>query len=400
MIVLAAPRNRSFEAYLAEQLGLNTLNVFKVPATEEGLPKPTASRCLEDQTIFNRLLDIVRWDDRVTLLSYISTGSVWKLAKQLSDQAGRTVLVAGPPPNLTQRVNDKLWFAEIVKTVLGTGATPPVYSAFGPAALVGHVKKLARKWEKLVIKVPDSAGSVGNFPLYTNTIKDLSVKDLHSHLVETVSQIHQTDTYPLMVEVWDCNVLASPSVQLWIPKKEDGDPIIEGIYDQTTAAPGGKFVGATSARLDPRHDKQVCGEAMTLGLLFQNLGYFGRCSFDAVLAGAETDSAQLHWIECNGRWGGVSLPMTFLNRIFTENKLPKFVIWQHSDLDFPAMPFAEALKRLDSELFKSENHPEGILFTSPAGVETGTGLQLIALGRNEKEAMNSANRAYRLLTEG
>ncbi|MEX3007241.1 hypothetical protein [Hoeflea sp. TYP-13] len=399
LVVLAAERNRAYEGYLRDLLELNDLNVLRIPPPESGLPRPSAYRCLEDNAIFNRLLDIVRQDDCVTLLSFISTGLVWKLAKRLSDRSGRTVLVAGPPPNLTQRVNDKLWFAEIVKTVLGASATPPVYSAFGPAALVGRVRKLAKKWEKLVIKVPDSAGSAGNFPLYTDTIKDLSAKDLYRYLFDTVSEIHQQDAYPLMVEVWDCNVLASPSVQLWIPDKEDGDPVIEGIYDQTTAGPGGKFVGATSARLDPEHDKQVCAEALTLGLLFQNLGYFGRCSFDAVLAGVDRESAQLHWIECNGRWGGVSLPMTFLNRIFSVETMPDYVIWQHSDLDFPAMPFTEALTRLDSGLYKAGSDPEGIIFTSPTGIETGTGLQMIALGWNEKEAMNLANRAYRCLTD-
>ena len=36
---------------------------------------------------------------------------------------------------------------------------------------------------------------------------------------------------------------------------------------------------------------------------------------DAILIGESLADARLHWIECNGRWGGVSIPMTLANRL-------------------------------------------------------------------------------------
>jgi len=56
-------------------------------------------------------------------------------------------------------------------------------------------------------------------------------------------------------------------------------------------------------------------EALTLASPLQSLGYIGRASFDALLVGASPEQATIHWIECNARWGGVSIPMTAARRL-------------------------------------------------------------------------------------
>ena len=42
---------------------------------------------------------------------------------------------------------------------------PLTFPAFGPAALTGRVAALARRYDRIAIKLPDSAGSAGNLSL-------------------------------------------------------------------------------------------------------------------------------------------------------------------------------------------------------------------------------------------
>ena len=54
-------------------------------------------------------------------------------------------------------------------------------------------------------------------------------------------------------------------------------------------------------------------------------------SLDALLTGQDMSNAELHWIECNGRWGGVSIPMT------AARNLPGI-----DDIDRPLIPHRSA----------------------------------------------------------
>ena len=53
-----------------------------------------------------------------------------------------------------------------------------------------------------------------------------------------------------------------------------------------------------------------------LAVLFQRLGYVGRCSFDLLVVGESLATARAEFLECNGRWGGTSGPMMLMNRLF------------------------------------------------------------------------------------
>jgi len=387
LIVLAGDRNPAFESYLGNLLGLETLQVLHARQPANGPSLATARRCVEDPVLSGRLADHVRTHRGATLLPHISTGSVWALAKLLHERTQEKIFVAAPPPNLASRVNDKIWFADIAIRLLGAEAVPPCVSAFGPAALTGHVRRLVQSYEKIVVKIPNSAGSAGNFPIRSAAVRGLGAKALRNYLMNLISATGWSNTYPLMVEVWDCNVLSSPSVQMWIPDPDDGDPVIEGVFDQVLTGEEGRFVGAGSADLLPDWDTKLCRDAMKLALLFQNLGYFGRCSFDSVIAGDDYANATLHWIECNGRWGGVSLPMTFMNRLFSPDTQPAYIVVQRADLAFKANPFEEAVRNLGALVYRPDGPPEGIVFLAPKGIETGQSLQMISIGVTPDDAM-------------
>ena len=235
--------------------------------------------------------------------------------------------------------------------------------------------------------MPDSAGSAGNFPIHTRTVQELGAAELRHYLMNLLSAAGWPVSYPLLVEVWDCNVLANPSVQTWIPKSGDGEPVIEGVFDQILSGEEGRFIGAAQVGLDTEWSQRICCDAMKLALLFQHLGYFGRCSFDMVIAGRSDHEADIHWIECNGRWGGVSLPMTFLNRLFDPAEMPQYLIVQRSETAIPPVRFSDALNRLEGLLYRRGGEPKGIILATPACLEAGTGFHMIAMARTMDEAI-------------
>jgi hypothetical protein len=397
LIVFTGRRNPEFETYLCGLLDLAALNFVEARPTGGARGLPLARRCIEEPAIRQRLLEHVRENHGATLLPHIATGSIWALAKSLNEETGEPIRVAGPPPNLSAKVNDKIWFADTAVRLLGEASVPPTLSAFGPAALTGHVRRLARKWEKVVVKLPHSAGSAGNLPIRSAAVSEMGAGELHEALTGWISAAGWPRHYPLMVEVWDCNVLASPSVQVWIPDQAEGDPVIEGVFDQILSGEEGRFIGAAPTEKDVPWEERICRDAMKLALLFQRLGYFGRSSFDTIISGSGTGDAAIHWIECNGRWGGVSLPMTFLNRLFAPDEMPAYIIVQRTENDFPALPFQAALDALGDEAYRPGAPEEGVILVTPGALEAGVGLHMIALDRTLANAKRRTETALQLL---
>lgn len=398
MLLINGGRNIAFERYREHVLGLGTIDAITLPASGRDGLKPLALRCLDREEPFAHITAKARKAGELTILPHIGRGSVWRLAGAIAKQAGIPVRVAAAPARLARQVNDKVWFARLVAEVLGARAQPSFHSVYGPAALTAYVVQLAKQAERIVIKVPDSAGSAGNISLNSDDLKDYSPKGLRTYLLSILADLGWCGSYPLLVEVWDSPVLANPSIQVWIPDRQDGLPSLEGIFEQIISGPEGEFVGSVPATLSSRWTEVVTEEAMRLAILFQKLGYFGRCSFDAVLAGQDRDNAVLHWIECNGRWGGVSIPMTLANRLTGDWSRQAFVVIQLTNLDFEQRTFTETLELLDTRVYQPGIRDEGIVPISPLGVELGRAINLMAIAGTRARAQLLAQQAIRLIT--
>ena len=109
---------------------------------------------------------------------------------------------------------------------------------------------------------------------------------------------------PLLVGCWETDVIGTPSVQLWIPPRLQGPPMVEGIFAQVLVNCEGTFQGSCKADLPGPLGQEIVTRSWLLAELFQRLGYVGRCSFDLILVGDDLGSCRLEFIECNGRWGG------------------------------------------------------------------------------------------------
>ncbi len=386
-VAIRGRRYREFERYCRDSLQLGNVTVL-VPR-RAARSAPLSIDCAEDSEVRDRLERHARLNGGLNIVPYMGTGGVWRLAAALASCAGRPVRVAAPPPRLDRRVNDKLWFARHAAAVLGGGALPPAHAVFGPAALAGRIANLAKRQTAVAVKVTDSASALGTVVLGPAEMARHSVGTLCRRVLAVLRRVGWQGTYPLIVTAWEEPVLTSPSVHLWIPHREHGGPLVEGIFEQILTGPAGTFSGARPSTLPENWRQRIADEAARLGALFQLLGYFGRCSFDAILIGESLAHARLHWIECNGRWGGVSIPMTLANRLTGDWARHPFIVAERADLRGPGQSFAEFLSRIGDDSYRPRLSATGVVVLSPSWAEHGDGYQLMVVGEDVSDAATS-----------
>ena len=398
MLVLSGDQCPDFETYLTGLLGIGRLDVLIAKNPRPGQKYPMPRRCAEQGEVLRHIAEVARGAGRLSIVTNVATGHVWNLARTIAGASGVSVFVAAPPPRLSRWVNDKLWFAERVRELFGHEAHPPSCSAFGPAALREHVVDAEHDCQPMVIKVPNSSGSAGNLVLAHEDMRDAHLPDLRSRLIRLLRSIGSGWHFPLMAEVWESPIVSSPSVQVWIPHRDERLPIVEGLFEQIVEGEEGEFVGATRAHLTSEWRERLAHQAACLAILFQEIGYFGRCSFDCIIAGNSYDAAKLHWIECNGRWGGVSIPMTFANRLGGAVSNSEIVIVQRDRFGVPPRPFRDVLSLFTDMLFTPGKAIEGIIPLTPAGFERGTGVHFMTIAGSLDRAKDMAKQALERIT--
>ena len=399
IVALSSPPNRPYEAYLTSYLGLPSFDVAVAEQPPNGHIVPMAKRLMNDQPVFGQLVARARDSGSLTIVPHLVTGLSWSLASNIAAAAEVDIYICGPPPRLSKRLNDKLWFADCAAKVLGRRANWTTVSAFGPAALAGIVKKLSRRWTRLVIKVPDSAGSAGNIRIDSLQMRGRGLSAIRDYLMDLLSGLGWHGRFPLMVEVWDMSVLSSPSVQMWIPEADAGPPILEGIFEQIVEGPVGAFAGAVPAELPDPWATRIANEAGRLAWLFQILGYFGPCSFDCIICGTSYTNANVHWIECNARWGGVSLPMTFANRVLGQQSDLQYIIVQREERIGQSWTLPDVLKALSGLLFDKRVRPEGVILLTTTGLEKRRGMHFMVVAATIDEAKTIAVEAMHRLRQ-
>ncbi|MGI9227281.1 MAG: hypothetical protein ACR2PU_00675, partial [Gammaproteobacteria bacterium] len=119
--------------------------------------------------------------------------------------------------------------------------------------------------------------------------------------------------------------------------------------------------------------------------------YFGRCSFDAILIGRDLSQATLHWVECNGRWGGVSIPITLANRLVGNWQNHPFVIIEEGHLNLPDANLSWLLRIIKDKLYSPTKSAVGAVVLSPGKIESGTGYELMVFGNNVIDAVAIAD---------
>ena len=390
LVVVAAPSSKAFEDYCAGSLGLGRPEVLVLKPSNNVLS--LAEMAAADAPLFERLVERAGDAGGLGIVTYMGSADVWQLAGRISHAARVPVKVAAAPPALTRRVNDKLWFAKCVADLLGQQALPATAGAYGLATLVGRIIEMEDTHESLAIKLTRSASSAGNYLLDLKRIKGMSARGLYAWLEERFHALGWSGRFPVIVTSWERPVLSSPSVQLWLPERKHGPPIVEGIFDQIIVGDTAVFSGAEPSRLSEHLQQRLANEAAHIGLLFQYLGYFGRCSFDSILVGQSLDTAELLWVECNGRWGGVSIPMTLANRLLGDWRKVWPVVVEGYSMARPPRGLNSILSDLSGELYDSTYQSEGAVILSPGRLEAAQGYEFLVLDRTREAALARAAR--------
>ena len=283
-------------------------------------------------------------------------------------------------------VNNKAWFAGIVQRLFGCLATPSTFRAWNLATLARLLHELAPRSTRVVVKRPDSAGGAGNIVLESRTCRERSLGELRLLAASTLAPLKWRGEVPLLVGAWESDVLATPSSQLWIPPLDDGPPVVEAIFRQMLEGPQGMFVGCQPHRFPDAVERLIVDRSWSLGFLFQRLGYVGRCSFDMLLVGSDYDECVLQFVECNGRWGGASAPMTLMNRLVGDWSVQPHA---HREIVIDGLQelcFEEILIAFNDDLFDVTTGTGRFAFYNPRALASRPGLDCLAFADTWNEA--------------
>jgi hypothetical protein len=122
-----------------------------------------------------------------------------------------------------------------------------------------------------------------------------------------------------------------------------------------------------------------------LARLFQRLGYVGRCSFDLLLVGDDERTAQVKLVECNGRWGGTSGPMTLMNRLFGDWTSRRYATMEVSLPGLEAVTFSEVLEAFADDLYDHRTGEGRLVVYNPHALTARSSLDVLVLGASREE---------------
>jgi len=394
-IVLVRQRDPEFEAYLAEYRGFSDVTFLSSGNADAD---PVSKQAYNAPALLEKLIKVAQNAGGLTINSYLTTGNTWRLAQAIGEAAKCVIHVSGPSPRVAKRVNDKLWFTRLARQVIGKDAVPPTMSAYGPDAAAALVARFGKSAEQVIVKVPDSAGSAGNIRFEAAYLNDKSPAQIGSVLQDQLHATGWADSYPILVGVWDTDVTCTPSVQLWIPQVGEGPPVSHGVFEQQVFGDAAAFVGAVRSTLPDTVQHNLVAQSVKIATVLQHLGYYGRCSFDAVICNRNGNPNTIHWIECNGRWSGVSIPMAILHSIAPVQDALGVMVTQYP-LPGVTVTASQAVKALNGELYHHAASANGVILLSPPPSTNGSVANMLSFGNSQYAAARSGRAAIQRLRE-
>ncbi len=382
--------NEDFEHYCSTRLELGSVEwIHPSPSIS---PLRVASACWTDRSARLRLLRAMQTSGLRYIHPHMGNFRVWATALLFRRASGCPLVVIAPPPGLTRAVNDKVWFAKTVARLLGDRLIPRTAEAWSFSTLAHVVRQMSRHSHKIVVKVPDSAGGAGNLVLPANQFHGMRLGKIRATLRDCLRGIPWYGEQRLLVGAWETDVLSAPSAQLWIPPRAEGPPVVEGLYEQVLEGSVGFFVGSKPAEFSTAISQYLVDQSWLLALLFQRLGYIGRCSFDMLLVGEELETAQLKFVECNGRWGGTSGPMTLMNRIFRDWTTVPYATQEFTIDGLETQQFNQLLDYFDAQLFDARTGRGSLILYNPGALQARPGIDVIAIGDTWEHATELLHR--------
>jgi len=377
----STPPAAGYESYCDATLRMGTPELLLADPDKNKLA--VADGCLRGP-IFDRLVAAARQHDGLNVHPYMGIDDVWTLAAALHTASERPVAVIAPPPPVTWIANDKQTFGRLVDLVLGASWLVETHTTIEPEAMARALRLLAHRHDRVGLKRTRCASAMGNRVFARAEITASSDVELHALVRAFLDKTEWPAGEEVLAVAWESTDL-SPSTQLWIPPLGSGQPILEGIYEQILEGPQKVFVGSRPSGLPGPVNEALARAAVTVATALQSLGYVGRCSFDHLVVGDPHGEFRVLFVECNGRWGGTSTPMSLIDRLRPGPRPP------YRAQDFVAealvgVPFAEILARVGDQLFDPRTGEGRFVFYN-VGPLAGSGkLDVIAFGATQAEA--------------
>lgn len=390
-----------YQTYQEQRLGLGRASYLQVPPAPDNLVYATFAGILADEASQDAIVGHFGAEEGWWIHPYMGLEASWEVARTLAARGGREVKVLGPLPIVTECCNDKVWFARVVRVVLGEEAALETVAGHGHEEIVGHLEEVARRTSRVSLKLADSATGMGTGIFEAQELLAYSSDSLHAFVSDWLTQKDwEVGARPISIERWQTDVLASPSTQLWIPPLGEGAPWVEGVFDQLFY-PGQDhvFLGSISSQLPAHLQEQLRETSLRLGRVFQHLGYLGRCSFDTILCGESLDDATLKYVECNGRWGGTSTPMSLMNRLFGDYRKQPYLARDFDDPCLKGVPFDRFADTLDDILYNPGSQEGWAIVYNVGCLQPAGKLDVITLGEDFTQAAQRQDEFRRLVEE-
>ena len=377
--VTVTPAATGYEAYCQETLHMGA--PLHLVADPVGPPIAVARACGAGETR-KQLVEIARDARGMMIHPYMGIEDVWELAARLAVDSRSPVHVLGPPPPVTWIANDKASFDELVARVLGRDALVETRIARDVLGIRANLRALARRYDRVGLKRTRCASAMGNAVFASIEVQS------EPEAEDAVSEFLRRTEWPEGEEVLSVAWLdtdLSPSTQLWIPPIGRGAPQLDGIYEQILVGEEKVFVGSRPSTLPDSVNAVLAAHALQVGAALQELGYVGRCSFDHLVTGDPRGERRVVFTECNGRWGGTSTPMSFLDRLLPGPRPP----YRAQDVVYPKLVGAtlpDLLELVGDLAFDAGSGRGRFIFYNLGPLDRHGKLDVISIGEDQEDA--------------
>jgi hypothetical protein len=400
-IVLASLEpTKGYHDYIDHRLGLGNSHFVFVPPYDPERNYYLFESLKRDRSARDKILAYAPPDEDLVIHPYMGSYGAWDIAALLSEARQQPVKVMGPLPKASQIANNKNDLLSLVRELCGNAHVIDHEEINNRDRLEAALEEKILQFEQLVIRFPGSAGG-----MTTELVKRADILDRKGDFRTFIDSYLKTYGWEegkenLQVSGWEPQVIMAPSSHLWIPPETDQLPVFEEVLLQSFSKDNPlMFAGSRVADLPASITMKIGKLTLIMGRALQKLGYVGRCSFDFILCGPSIEKGVVKFVECNGRWGGASTPMTLMNRIFGDHRKHAYV---HSILqvsDFQGLSFERFVERFDDILFDRRTGKGYAIVYNVALLESHGQLDLIIIGDSYEEAKQRMERFESLVSQ-
>lgn len=381
--------SKTYKEYLRLYLDWDEVHYLELQPALKNEKSALFLSLLSDFNAHKKILNFFQKEKR-DLILHPALGNIyaWESARLLKELGCKNIKVLAPLPKVTSLFNNKDFFCTIIGELLGKDHIIECKIANSVLELFKNIRIMAAYSNRIAVRIPHLGGGVGQVML---TKDDMLLKgSFEKKVFEWMDKIGQipTEEMPFQITRWEDHVLASPAVNIWIPPEINADPIIEGVFEQWFWPKDPfSFSGSHVSQLPKNLIAKIEHQAYQIACLLKKMHYIGQCGLDAIICGPSLNHASIKFVECNGRWGGSSNTMNFMNRIFGDYSKQPYAARQWQKPKECELEIDELFNLLDDILYQPSKNPHGWAIISGIGFFSFKGvIDLITIGSSYEEA--------------